>query len=133
MNTLTAETETPGDYPLVAKTRTHTLRFDMPVSDGGQDTSPGPHDYFDASLAACKALTAMWYAKRHAIPLERVETQLTRDDADERKGVYRLAVQVTFIGPLTDAQRAQLGRAIGGCPIHKLMTTADVQVEVTSR
>jgi hypothetical protein len=30
---------------------------------------------------------------------------------------------------MTDEQRASLYRAIAACPIHKLMTTADVQIE----
>ena len=63
------------------------------------------------------------------IPLERVESHVESDDSQERAGVYKLRVRVELIGPLTDDQRAQVLRAIAACPIHKLMTTADVQIE----
>lgn len=99
----------------------HELPADMDDAGG-----PSPHDYFDAALASCKSLTAHWYAKRHDIPLERVETEVTRDNSEERKGVYRLAVKVTFHGAMSEDQRAALYKAIGACPIHKLMTTSDV-------
>jgi putative redox protein len=99
------------------------------ASDGGTDSAPGPHDYFDAALAACKALTATWYARKHALPLERVETHVERDDHEERAGKYVLKVRVAFHGPLSDEQRASLYAAVGKCPIHKLMTTTDVVVE----
>jgi putative redox protein len=71
----------------------------------------------------------MWYAKRKGIPLERVETHIESDDSQERTGIYHLRVRVELFGPMTDEQRAQVKRAITGCPIHKLMTTVDVQIE----
>ena len=131
-NTIECATETPGQYPQVLRTRAHTLRADLREDEGSTDSAPGAHDYFDAALAACKALTATWYAKRKGIPLERVETRVERDDADERKGVYRLRVHVVFHGPMTDEQRASLHAAVAKCPVHKLMTTTEVEIETVA-
>jgi putative redox protein len=128
-NTIDCETLEPNAFPTTLRTRTHSFRADVGPSSGGEDTAPGPHDYFDAALAACKAATAMWYAKRQKMPLERVETHVERDDSEERKGKYRLKLRVEFHGPLTDEQRAALSRAIAACPIHKLMTTTNVEIE----
>jgi putative redox protein len=75
----------------------------------------------------------MWYAKRHAMPLERVECVVESDDSHEREGVYTFRVQLTFHGPLTDEQRTQLHRAAAGCPITKLMTTAEIRIETIER
>lgn len=123
------ETETPNSFPQVLHVRTHEFRSDVGESSGGTDSAPGPHDFFDASLAACKALTATWYARKHGMPLERVETHVDRDDSGERRGKYVLKVRVAFHGPLTPEQREQLYRAVATCPIHKLMTTTEVVVE----
>lgn len=128
-NTIDCQTERPGEYPQVLRVRSHTLRADVGPASGSTDSAPGAHDYFDAALAACKALTATWYARRHGIPLERVESHVERDDSDERRGKYRLRVRVAFHGPMTDEQRAALHRAVGACPIHKLMTTTEVEIE----
>ena len=126
MNTIRSTTIAPSEDPQRIEIRAHALRADVSETD----TAPNPHDFFDASLAACKSLTAHWYAKRHAIPLERVETTIERDDANERLGRYHLIVRVTFHGAqLTDEHRATLTRAIAACPIHKLMTTTDVEIE----
>jgi putative redox protein len=129
MNTIDTQTNQPGEYPVSVRVRTHSFTSDVSVGSGGQDSAPSPHDYFDTALATCKALTAMWYAKRKGIPLERVETHIESDDSQERAGVYRLRVRVELFGPMTDEQREQVKRAITACPIHKLMTTADVQIE----
>src|ERR1700722_7646432 len=102
MNTVDCQTEKPSEYPVSLQVRSHAFRGDVAVADGSTDSAPSPHDYFDAALASCKALTAMWFAKRNAIPLERVETHVERDATEERKGV------------------------------HKLMTTSDVQVETVA-
>jgi putative redox protein len=130
MNTIDSQTLRPGEYPTTVRVRSHSFTSDVAAATGGQDSAPGPHDFFDTALATCKAMTAMWYAKRHGIPLERVESHVESDDSQERAGVYRMRVRVELFGPLTDEQRAQVHRAIAACPIHKLMTTSDVQVEV---
>jgi putative redox protein len=104
------------------------LRADVMPASGGTDSAPGAHDLFDAALAACKTLTATWYAKQHGIPLERVESHVERDDSDERKGTYRLTVRLAFHGPLDDDQRRRLHAAVARCPIHKLMTSTTVEI-----
>lgn len=132
MNTVDCETTRANDYPQTLHVRAHTLAADVGPDAGSTDSAPGPHDYFDAALASCKALTATWYAKRHAIPLERVETHVERDESRERAGLYRLRVRVAFHGPLSDDQRAALYRAVAACPIHKLMTTSEVEIETVT-
>ncbi len=127
--TIDCETERPNELPQVLHVRAHTLRADIGTDGGGNDEAPDPHDYFDASLAACKALTATWYAKRNGIPLERVESHVERDASEERKGRYVLRVRLAFHGPLTDEQKTRLYDVVGRCPVHKLMTTAEVVVE----
>lgn len=129
MSTIETETIVAGEYPQTVRVRNHAFTADASVSSGGNDTAPGPHDLFDASLAACRAITAMWFAKRKGIPLERVDTRVESDDTDERKGVYRFRVHVSFHGPLTDEQRAALHRAADACPITKLMTKAEITIE----
>lgn len=129
MTMIDSKTTRPGEYPQTVRVRAHTFASDVSVETGGQDTAPGPHDFFDTALATCKAMTALWYAKRHAIPLDSVEAHVESDAANERAGVYRMRVRVELFGALTAEQRAQVHRALASCPIHKLMTTADVQIE----
>ncbi|MGO8991999.1 MAG: OsmC family protein [Polyangiaceae bacterium] len=123
------QTERPNEFPQVLRVRAHTLRADVGTAEGSTDSAPSPHDYFDAALAACKTLTATWYAKKNGIPLERVESHVERDDTQERQGTYVLKVKLAFHGPLSAEQRAKLYDVVGRCPIHKLMTTTDVKVE----
>ncbi|GEL68440.1 OsmC family protein [Myxococcus virescens] len=123
-----SQTEKPGVFRQVLRTGTHTLHADVAPALGGEDSAPGPHDYFDAALAACKALTATWYAKRHGLALERVETHVERDDSRERQGTYTLKVKLAFHGALSPADKQRLYNAVAQCPIHKLMTTSTVDI-----
>ena len=129
MNQIESQTVRAGEFPLTVRVRSHAVASDVAPATGGQDAAPGPHDFFDTALATCKAMTAMWYAKRKGIPLERVETHVESDDSQERAGVYRMRVRIELFGPMSDAQRADVHRAIAACPIHKLMTTSEVQIE----
>jgi putative redox protein len=129
MATIDCESERPNEFPQRLRIRAHELRADMGPESGSTDSAPGAHDYFDASLAACKTLTALWYAKKNGFPLERVEAHVERDNRDERTGRYVLRVRVAFHGPLTPEQKKRLYAAVGHCPVHKLMTTSDVVIE----
>jgi putative redox protein len=127
-NPIHAETTTAGAMQQRIAMGAHALLADEPPDVGGTDSGPNPHDLFDASLAACKAMTAHWYAKQRGYPLERVSTLVERDGSKERQGQYGLTVTMTFHGPLTDEQRARLLDAVGRCPVHKLMTTVEVAI-----
>jgi putative redox protein len=123
------ETEHPSTFPQTLRVRAHTFRADVGESSGGTDSAPGPHDYVDASLVACKTLTATWYARKNGIALERVEAHVEHDDTEERNGKYVLRVRIAFHGKLTEEERTRLYAAVSRCPIHKLMTTTDVVIE----
>jgi putative redox protein len=110
--------------------REHTLVADVDAASGGEDAGPSPHDLYDSALGACKALTVLWYAKRKNIPVENVEVVVERDNSEEAKGTYRLKTLLSVTGDLSDAQREELLKVAGKCPVHKLMT--QVTTEVTT-
>jgi putative redox protein len=107
----------------------HELYTDLPASAGGEGSAPDPHDYFDVALGACKALTVTRYARDKDIPLTGVSVEVSHDGSEERQGRYALSVTLTLKGALTDEQRASLLRVAEKCPLHKLMTTAEVSIE----
>ncbi len=108
----------------------HRISTDLPVADDGENLGPNPHELYDSSLGACKALTVLWYAKRKGIPLTDIEVSVERDASEERKGVYRLHTKLKFGGDLSEAQRQELLTVAGKCPVHKLMT--EVKTEITT-
>lgn len=122
------ETETPGRYRQVLTVDGFTLHADLTADEGGDGSAPDAHGLFDASLAACKALTATWYAKRKGMALDRVEASVERDTSREREGTYVLKVRLAFIGALSDDDRQKLEAAVAKCPVHKLMTTTTVEI-----
>ena len=112
----------------------HTVRirneaFAADVTQPDGQGAATPHDLYDASLAACKALTVMLYAQRKNMPVEDIEVLVDRDDSEERKGVYRLKTSLRVVGALDETQRAELLRVAAKCPIHKLMTEVTTEIE----
>lgn len=107
----------------------HQLLGDVSPELGGDGAGPDPHDLFDAALGTCKAMTLLIYARQRGLPLAGIDVSVERDDSEERAGNYRLIVELSLKGPLDDTQRQQLLRIADKCPIHKLMTSTDIQVE----
>ena len=108
--------------------RTLSLIADVSAEEGGADTGPSPHDLYDAALAACKALTVMWYANKKGIKVDDIHTVIERDDSQERAGIYKLAARLQISGDLTDAQMRELSAVAQKCPVHKLMTTVTTDI-----
>jgi putative redox protein len=123
-----SRTEAPGAFRQVVTIDAHTLHADVAESKGGGATAPGPHEYFDAALATCKALTACVIAKQRGIALDRVVVHVERDDSRERQGTYVLTVRLAFEGGLSDDEKHTLEKLLRTCPIHKLMTTSTVEI-----
>ena len=127
--TVTVNTVSHEGFRHSIKIDDYEVFTDVPKALGGEGSAPGPHDYFDAALGACKALTLKMYAKKKDIPLTGVGVDVKRDNSEEQKGKYALHVTLTLKGVLTDAQREELLRVADRCPIHKLMTTSEVSIE----
>lgn len=108
--------------------RSHRLVADVSVEEGGGDEGPSPHDLYDAALSGCKALTVMWFARKKGIAVDDVQTHIVRDDSEERKGVYRLKVEMRISGSFSDAEFAQLVAVADKCPVHKLMTSVTTEI-----
>ena len=111
--------------------RGHELVADMSAPDG-HDAGPDPHDLYDSALGACKAMTMLWYAQRNGIPVEGIHVGVVRDAIEERKGVYKLTARIALSGPLTDAQHDKLISVAAKCPVHKLMSEVETQIETVA-
>ncbi|HEY8024031.1 MAG TPA: OsmC family protein [Burkholderiaceae bacterium] len=126
--TLTLKRSEPGVTRQTVTIGQHTLVADMSLEEGGADGGPSPHDLYDAALGACKALTVLWYANKRGIPVGDIQTSISRDNSQERSGVYKLAATLSIGGNLTDSQLKELESVAGKCPIHKLMTSVTTEI-----
>ena len=127
--TIQSLTVAAGQFPQELRVRAHRFTSDVGPDAGGDDSAPDPHDLFDAALAACKSTTAIWYAKRNGLALERADTVVERDASLERKGSYKLTVRMVYHGALSREDRERIHAAVTKCPIHKLMATTEITIE----
>ncbi|WP_338523081.1 OsmC family protein [Pseudomonas batumici] len=127
--TITINTESSEGFRHSVQIDDHQLFADVPKAAGGEGSAPEPHDYFDAALGTCKALTLKLYAQKKGIPLTGVTVEVKRDNSQELKGKYGLQVKLTLKGALSDAQREELHKVADRCPVHKLMTSTEVSIE----
>ena len=118
-----------GAYRQRLRIDEHTLFADVTRELGGDGSAPDPHDLFDASLAACKAITVMMVARRRKVPLESIDVIIERDSSEEQRGHYRLAVSLHFNGDLDDDARQKLLEIADKCPVHKLMTQTEIHID----
>ena len=102
------------------KANTHTILADVAKKLGGTDLGPGPHEIFEASLAACTIITLQMYAQRHQWKLESTDVIVTIDKEGSESHLTR---EISLRGDLADEQKMKLLEIADKCPIHKLMTS----------
>ncbi|MDF3125985.1 OsmC family protein [Rheinheimera sp. 1928-s] len=117
-----------GAFRQTIRIHQHTIFADVAASLGGDNSAPDPHDLYDASLAACKAITVMMYAKNKNIPLDYVDVDIERDGGQEAKSLYVLNVKLKFFGELAASDKQKLADIAGKCPIHKLMAHSETRI-----
>jgi uncharacterized OsmC-like protein len=108
----------------------HWFQADEPVSFGGTDVAPDPHDYLMASLGACTSMMVGLQARKRRWPLENIRVSLTHSrihakDCEEcvtkDAMIDRIEVAVELTGPLTAEQRSELMKTADTCPIHSAL------------
>lgn len=95
--------------------RRHRFTADEPVSNGGTDTAPSPHELWLGALAACTALTLRMYSDRKAWKLGEItmDLSLTRN-ADGGETIER---KIHLGAPLTGEQRERLAQIAEKTPV----------------
>lgn len=113
-----------GRLTQAVMTGRHVLRADEPISDGGDDLGPSPHEFLLAALGACTAMTVKMVADRKGWPLEHVEVRLRRGTlAPDNGGPATLILRdIVLDGPLDEDQRRKLLAIAEKCPLHKTLT-----------
>lgn len=117
-----------GSYRQRISIDAHDVFADVATSLGGEDSAPDPHGLLDSSLAACTAITLTMYAKRRGMPLDGINIDIERDASKEKSGEYNLALNIHFVGSLSDEQTQQLLGIVEKCPIHKLLSHATINI-----
>jgi putative redox protein len=106
---------------------THTIIADVAQKFGGSDLGPDPHDFFEASLAACTIITVQMYAERHGWKLDSTDVKINIDKEGAKSHLVR---EISFRGDLTQEQIARLLEIADKCPIHRLMTS-DISISTS--
>jgi putative redox protein len=102
------------------KSGAHTWLADVPAKLGGADRGPGPHELLESALTACTIITVQMYANRKGWPLTSTNVKVT---VDKEGAESHIAREISFVGELSDEQKARLLEIADKCPIHKLLTS----------
>jgi putative redox protein len=96
----------------------HTIITDEPLSLGGGDTGPAPHELLAATLASCVATMIALYARNRNWELGETEVFV---DYEPDVVPRRLNVELRLAPGLTEEQIRRLERVAQTCPVRRAM------------
>ena len=99
---------------------THDAVADVPVEKGGSGKGFGPHELLEAAFATCLTMTVQMYAAKHGLPLDGAQCEVRIDRSVPNAVTLNYAL--SFDGPLTDEQKAQLREAATRCPVARTLS-----------
>ncbi|MGZ8621239.1 MAG: OsmC family protein [Solirubrobacterales bacterium] len=96
----------------------HAIVTDEPLSLGGTDEGPAPHELLPAALASCISTTVAMYANRHEWEIGEVSVDVEYDNESSPR---RLSIDVHLPPDLTDEQQLRLERVARTCPLRRAL------------
>lgn len=111
----------PVDYGMTAVVRNHTVIIDEPIDTGGKNTAPDPQEYLCISLASCTTATVKMYANRKQWKIDSLTVDVEKED---RKNIFKRILHIK--GPLDEEQLNRLLQIANLCPVHKILSQANM-------
>lgn len=120
------KSQTNQPYKQAIKAGKHDFLADAPVSAGGGETGPDPHELLLGALGSCTAITLQMFANRRQWDLNEVSVKLKEEKVDdpEQPGrqISKISREIELKGNLNQEQIEALKAAADKCLIHKLLT-----------
>lgn len=101
----------------------HTLVTDEPLSLGGDDTGPAPHELFPAALASCISTSIVMYARTKSWDVGEVEVEVAYDNKATPRA---FDIKVHLDPKLSPEQVERLEKVAETCPVRRAIESGIV-------
>ena len=96
----------------------HTIVTDEPLSLGGTDEGPAPHELLPAALASCIATMVAMYAEKRGWQIGDASVDVSYDSEASPR---RFEIQLNLPAELSSEQLRRLERVAESCPLRRAL------------
>lgn len=109
----------PGGKKTNVSFRNQSVKSDLPVEDGGEDTQPMPYEIYFAALGACSSTVVLEFSERRGIDVSDVFVEVSIDYNKESKLVENVDLVVNVPDTYPEKYRKALVAAMNVCHVKR--------------
>jgi len=115
-------TVTPaGGAKLAVTVDGFTIKTDLPVEKGGENTAPSPYKLFLSSIAACAGIYAVNFCRQRELPTEGLEVVQTWEHNESGSRLEKVHLDVNLPNGFPEKYRNALLKAVELCPVKRAL------------
>ena len=109
----------PGGRRVDAQVRSHAVRTDQPVSNGGEDSAPSPFELFLAALGTCAGIFVQGFCAKRDLPADGIRI-VERPSYDAETGtLLRVDLEIQVPPTFPEKYREALVRVADQCSVKR--------------
>jgi uncharacterized OsmC-like protein len=116
------------------QSRSHSILWDQPAENGGEDSGMTPPELLLASLGSCAAFYAVQYLKTRNLAESGVEVSVTAERLKSPARLGNFQIRVACPVSLAEEQTEGLMRSMHHCLIHNtLLSPPEIKIELVAQ
>jgi putative redox protein len=116
----------PGGKRVDTTIRTHVVRTDQPVTNGGEDSAPAPFDLFLAAIGTCAGIYVVGFCQKRDLPTEGIRIVQRNRFHPETGVLSEVDLDIEVPPAFPEKYREALVRVADQCAVKKAIQAQPV-------
>jgi ribosomal protein S12 methylthiotransferase accessory factor len=122
-----------GGKVVTAHTRSHSIRTDQPLDNGGGNTAPAPFELYLASIGTCAGIYVKSFCDNRKIPTDKIKIIQRTEFSKETSLPVAITIDIQLPADFPEKYKASVISVAELCKVKKSIANPPVFKTITSQ